>query len=77
MLTCIARSKQPSDDSRDHQPEKFNSNSAPANKQAVKTLTSQVHFSSIHHFMINSGAKNLYEKIQKITKMYLQSLIYR
>ncbi|XP_016454759.1 protein Brevis radix-like 4 [Nicotiana tabacum] len=42
MLTCIARSKQPSDDSRDHQPEKFNSNSAPANKQAVKTLTSQI-----------------------------------
>lgn len=42
MLTCIARSKQqPSDDSID-QPEKFHPNANHANKQAIKTLTSQV-----------------------------------
>ncbi|KAK4368620.1 hypothetical protein RND71_012412 [Anisodus tanguticus] len=41
MLTCIARSKQPTDDSLD-QPDKFNPNAAPPNKQALKTLTSQI-----------------------------------
>ncbi|KAG5596005.1 hypothetical protein H5410_037237 [Solanum commersonii] len=41
MLTCIARSKQSSDDSLD-QPEKFNPNAGPPNKQSVKTLTSQI-----------------------------------
>ncbi|KAI3447186.1 hypothetical protein Pfo_003851 [Paulownia fortunei] len=45
MLTCIARSKQPSDDSSsvDHPPppEKPNSNAAPS-KQAIKALSSQI-----------------------------------
>lgn len=41
MLTCIARSKQPSDDSID-QSDNFNLNANPANKQAIKTLTSQI-----------------------------------
>ncbi|KAL2229136.1 protein Brevis radix-like 4 [Sesamum indicum] len=44
MLTCIARSKQPSEDSSsiDHlPPEKFNSNGTPT-KQAIKTLSSQI-----------------------------------
>ncbi|KAK4432839.1 protein Brevis radix-like 4 [Sesamum alatum] len=44
MLTCIARSKQPSEESSsiDHlPPEKFNSNGTPT-KQAIKTLSSQI-----------------------------------
>ncbi|KAL0315812.1 UNVERIFIED_CONTAM: protein Brevis radix-like 3 [Sesamum radiatum] len=44
MLTCIARSKQPSEGSTsiDHlPPEKFNSNGTPT-KQAIKTLSSQI-----------------------------------
>ncbi|KAK2975958.1 hypothetical protein RJ640_012989 [Escallonia rubra] len=41
MLTCIARSKQPTDENSVHQPHEANSNGAP-NKQAIRSLTSQI-----------------------------------
>ena len=41
MLTCIARSKQP-DDQTDESNRVNGGSTTPANKQAIKTLTSQV-----------------------------------
>ncbi|KAA8534795.1 hypothetical protein F0562_029763 [Nyssa sinensis] len=41
MLTCIARSKQPTDESL-NQPEEVNPNGGPPTKQAIKSLTSQI-----------------------------------